>query len=172
MGKNAWIIVSTAATLLSCAGLNQIPGPEPLGELTPGLSDTLYLRVVPPSDSIVITRPDVTILLSMREVEEYASAPRYDPQGHFSALFSEIRDAFQHRSGRLETESGVDDYLIADFLSDGRAAIRMNSGGSFVPWIVLIRMREQSGASAFSGRSFYLPGGNKFLQIIDTITRS
>ena len=134
-------------------------------------ADTVLLRTSPAQDSIVLRRDDFTILLSMRDIEYYSTIPRYDPRGCFAEFLTTIRRAYSANHGNLEQRSDLEDYLLADLLEAGKVAIRLESRGDYLAWVLMVRNRVQSGNMHHTGRTFYRPDGRILMRVIDSITR-
>jgi hypothetical protein len=137
----------------------------------PGGQDSIVpLRQRPPGDSVILHRGGATILLSMRDVEEYHSLgplPR-----DVERFRDEMRREFQ-RSGWVSLGDGMlPDLLAGRLLQSGRAAVRIGPRNSFAEYVHFVLERNVNGDTVVRHRSFYSPEGVLILRVFDGVTIS
>lgn len=136
--------------------------------------DTAYLRAAAPEDSVVLRRSGTKVLLSMNDVGRLAGKVRFDPQGQAARFFEQLQRTYESNGGWVELAGGMrEDRLAADLIETGQAYIRIDGTGQVVPWVRIVKEREQTSPTTFrTGRAIYLPDGSLLIRVIDGITMS
>lgn len=157
------LVAVLGALAVSCGASGCTPARSGDVPASPG---NILLRAIPPADSVVVQRDTVTIVLSMRDVEERAAAVGYDPTGSRSRFFQRVRNEYA-RNGwvRLDFE-GDAIRLAGELITRGRAAIRIETTGRFLRSVTVKRENNQAGST---WRTVYLPNGDVLLRLVDTV---
>lgn len=135
-----------------------------------GQDSIVPLRQRSPEDSVILHRGGATILLSMRDVEEYFSLgplPR-----DVERLRDDMRREFQ-QSGWVSLDDGMlPDLLAGHLLQSGRAAVRTGPINTFAGYVHFVLERNVNGDTVVRHRLFYSPEGVLILRVFDGVTIS
>jgi hypothetical protein len=167
--KQALVIVVGGLLVGSACGrpVHEMPSlPAPTqGWVRTGEDSLVNLRSHPPTDSVVLHRSGVTILLSMQDVGAFFDGWRGTVPVDVARLSERVRREYQE-AGSVKLGAGtVEDLILARMLETGRAFIRVDADRRVIPRIRLALESRERGSSVIEYRMFYAPDGTLLLRV-------
>jgi hypothetical protein len=159
----------------ACAGrpsnMPPLPGPAQ-GWVRVAEDSVIRLRPNPPPDSVVLHRGGATIVLSLRDVEQYFAEWRGTPPADVARLAEQIRRQ-SREAGWVELGDGMlEDLMAARLMESGQASVRTARNGRFLPRIRLATETRVAASNVIEYRVFYTPGGTLIFRVLGGVTVS
>jgi hypothetical protein len=144
-------------------------------ESTPTRTDSLQGTLIDlqrrqPADSVVLHRGGATILLSMRDVEDYFAQWPLPPD--VQRFREELARQYSEEGWAELGEGFLEDMLASQLLQRGRAVVRPSGERRLLRSVRTLVEREVAGSTVVRQRSFYLPTGLLLLRVPDGVTIS